>query len=228
MAVIREMKFPRWTRRLLDSTRGQVILRLREKPRTVAELAAELGVTDNAIRTHLTTLERDGLVCQHGERAGFRKPHFSYQLTREADELFPKAYAPVLSQLLAVMKEQLGIPRTETLLAEVGLRMAPTSPTPTPENGPTLGERVKRVMETLGRFGGHAAVKHEDGKVRIGSNGCPLSGATTEHPEVCRMVATLLSEVAGMPVRSACQHKPEPRCCFEIGLERPSSGELER
>ncbi len=219
------MKFPRWTRRLLDSTRGQVILLLREKPRTVADLAATLGVTDNAIRAHLATLERDGLVHQHGERAGFRKPHFSYELTKEADELFPKAYAPVLTQLLAVLKEELGGLRTEALLAEVGRRLAP----PTPANDDsTLEDRLERGVESLGSFGGQASITRENGKVTLGSTSCPLSAATADHPEVCQMVTTLLSAVTGLPVRCACQQKPGPRCRFEIevasgdGAEGPS------
>mgnify|MGYP001792617493 CR=1 FL=1 len=40
------MKLARWTRRLLDSTRGQIILLLRQEPRTVADLAGALGLTD--------------------------------------------------------------------------------------------------------------------------------------------------------------------------------------
>ena len=85
------MKTHRYPRRLLTSTRGQIILLLREKPRTVLELAEAVGLTDNAVRAHLATLERDGLVHQRGgARAGFRKPHFSYELTTEADERFPK------------------------------------------------------------------------------------------------------------------------------------------
>lgn len=209
------MKFPRWTKRLLDSTRGQVILLLREEPRTVADLAAALGVTDNAIRAHLVTLERDGLVHQRGERAGFRKPHFSYELTKEADELFPKAYAPVLAQLLTVLKEQLGGSRTEALLAEVGRRMAPSA---TANNGATLEERLERVLQSLGSFGGQATIKREKDTVTIANAGCPLSAATETHPEICRMVAVLLSEVAGMAVRCACQQNPGPRCRFEIDV----------
>jgi predicted ArsR family transcriptional regulator len=207
------MKFPRWTKRLLDSTRGQVILLLREEPRTVADLAAALEVTDNAIRAHLVTLERDGLVHQRGERAGFRKPHFSYELTKEAEELFPKAYAPVLAHLLTVLKEQLGRSQTEALLAEVGRRMAPTATT---QGAETLEERLERVLQTLGRFGGQATIKRENGTVIIANAGCPLSAATETHPEVCQMVGAFLSEVAGVAVRCACQQSPEPRCRFEI------------
>lgn len=208
------MKLPGWTRRLLDSTRGQIILRLREESRTVADLAAELGVTDNAIRAHLATLERDGLVRQRGERAGFRKPHFSYELTKEADELFPKAYAPVLAQLLTVMKEQLGGTQTEALLEEAGRRMVP----PPAKGRPTMEERLERAVESFGSIGGHATITHENEKITIGNSGCPLAAATEKHPEVCAMVGMLLSEVVGVPVRCVCERNPSPRCRFEIDV----------
>jgi predicted ArsR family transcriptional regulator len=50
--------------RFFDSTRGQIVMMLRGATRTVDELAKELELTDNAVRAHLTTLERDGLVKQ--------------------------------------------------------------------------------------------------------------------------------------------------------------------
>lgn len=59
-----------WNQRFLSSTRGQIILLLRRKSRTVEGLAQELRLTDNAVRAHLATLERDGLVLQRGVRRG--------------------------------------------------------------------------------------------------------------------------------------------------------------
>lgn len=217
------MKFPRWTKRLLDSTRGQVILRLREEPQTVADLASALGVTDNAIRTHLTTLERDGLVRQFGERAGFRKPHFSYELTQEADELFPKAYAPVLAKLLEVMKEQLGGPITETLLTEVGRCMAPAAPENTSS---TMEEKLEHALRTLSSMGGQAKIVNENGQISICSDGCPLSAATTVHSEACEMVGALISEVVGVPVETACRKESSPRCVFVIDPQAQAQEKL--
>ena len=55
------------------------------------ELAAALGLTDNAVRAHLLSLERDGLAHQSGTQPGFRKPHATYALTAEAEQIFPKS-----------------------------------------------------------------------------------------------------------------------------------------
>ena len=50
------MEAIRWKDRVLGSTRGRVIALLRRGPRTVNELADDLGLTDNAVRTHLSAL----------------------------------------------------------------------------------------------------------------------------------------------------------------------------
>ena len=71
---------------MLESTRGQILELLRTKERTVNELAATLGLTDNAVRAHLTSLARDGLVVQAGVQPGVRKPHATYILTPEAEK----------------------------------------------------------------------------------------------------------------------------------------------
>src|SRR5437773_10163332 len=57
------------------STRMEVLELLRRKGRSSAEtIASDLGVTPNAVRQHLTNLERDGLVVSHPERSGRGRP----------------------------------------------------------------------------------------------------------------------------------------------------------
>ena len=95
------MKKTGWRKRLLESTRGQILELLRTKARTVNELADALRLTDNAVRAHLLSLERDGLVSQAGKQPGFRKPHATYALTADAEQIFPKAYGALLDILLS-------------------------------------------------------------------------------------------------------------------------------
>src|SRR3954454_18752154 len=113
-----------WGERFLASTRGRIVTLLRKEPRTVNDLAASLDLTDNAVRAHLATLERDGLVRQSGTRPGFRKPNLTYELTPEAGQLFPKPYAAVVRQLLNVLGERLDPAEVEAVLREVGHRLA--------------------------------------------------------------------------------------------------------
>src|SRR5918911_2480444 len=59
-----------FNKRFMETTRGQIVALLRRGTRTVEELAQALGLTDNAVRGHLATLERDGLARPAGVRRG--------------------------------------------------------------------------------------------------------------------------------------------------------------
>ena len=133
-------------KRFFESTRGQIVTILRSSPCTVEELAGKLELTDNAVRAHLLTLERDGLVRQSGLRRGPRKPHFTYVLTPEADAIFPKAYDALLNQLIAVLKTRLDQPELEDVLREVGRAVAAGSPA---GSNATLEGRVQTALKVL-------------------------------------------------------------------------------
>src|SRR5438552_10682885 len=92
--------------RFSNTTRGRLVALLRRGPHTADELTKALGVSDSAIRVHLTSLERDGLVQRNGLRRGASKPAYAYELTPEAERLFPKAYERVLNRLLGVLWER--------------------------------------------------------------------------------------------------------------------------
>ncbi|HYI16504.1 MAG TPA: ArsR family transcriptional regulator, partial [Thermomicrobiales bacterium] len=100
------MSIQRWDQRFFSSTRGRIVTFLRRSNRTVNELAEELDLTDNAVRAHLATLERDGIVRQQGVRREGGKPSYDYDLTPEAEALFPKAYEPVLRELIGAIEER--------------------------------------------------------------------------------------------------------------------------
>ena len=207
------MKHTKLDRRFLESTRGRVVTLLRGEPRTVEELAALLELTDNAVRAHLTTLERDGLVRQSGVRRGLRKPHFTYSLTPEAERLFPKAYDALLNQLIAVLKGRLDEEELEGLLREVGQSLAAAAP----EAGGDLQSRVQAALKALESIGGAARAEQEGERVVIRSGGCPFADAVSAHPEVCRLAESLIAEIVQAPVTERCDREGAPRCRFEIG-----------
>ena len=204
-----------WDQKFFESTRGKVVTLLRRGDRTVEELAQELGLTDNGVRVHLATLERDGIVRQRGSlrrTSGGGKPAYIYELAPEAEELFAKAYEQVLSQLLDVLAVQLGPQESEALLRSVGRRIAEGQTVPANE---VLG-RLEAAVGVLNKLGGLAELEERDGSLVIRGYSCPLAAIAPDHAEVCRMAGTLLTELAGVPVYEHCDHGERPRCCFEI------------
>jgi predicted ArsR family transcriptional regulator len=204
-----------WDERFFESTRGRIVTLLRRSNRTVEDLARVLDLTDNGVRAHLAVLERDGIVRQRGSirrSSGGGKPAYVYELTREGEELFPKAYEPTLRRLLDVLADQLGPEESEALLGLVGRRLAEDHSTRT--DG--AHARLETAVEVLNELGGLAELEERDGAVVIRGYSCPLAGVTPEHPEVCRMAETLIAELAGVPVHEHCDRGERPRCCFEI------------
>jgi predicted ArsR family transcriptional regulator len=202
-------------RRFLESTRGQIVALLRREPRTVEELARALDLTDNAIRSHLSTLERDGMLRQSGVRRGpgAGKPATLYEIHPDAEPLFSRAYAPVLAALLEELAVQLPAERGEALMEGLGRRLAAGMGRPAGD----LEARVRAGAALLGALGGDVETDcGESSMVIRGCSGCPLSAAVSRRPELCEAVESLLAEYIGAPVRQRCDHGERPRCRFEV------------
>jgi predicted ArsR family transcriptional regulator len=202
----------RWDQRFFATTRGQVVAMLRRASRTVNELAAALDLTDNAVRLHLSTLERDGLVVQEGVRRGVGKPSYAYALSPEAEHLFPKPYGPVLDELLHVLAERLPPAELDAALREVGHRLAAGHTAPPGD----LRDRVTHGVALLNELGGLAEVEEHNGGFAIQGYSCPLAAAAG-HAATCRLAETLLSDVIGAPVCEHCDRADPPRCRFVVG-----------
>jgi predicted ArsR family transcriptional regulator len=201
---------------LLETTRGRVVALLRQGDKTVDELAAALGLTDNAIRAHLVSLERDGLV-QQGERRTGRvgKPATSYRISPDVELLLSRAYLPLLTGLLEALGEQLPVEQLRPLLREAGNRIAAGIEQPRGD----LGRRVRAASELLNQLGGLSSVEESKGGAGfvIRSRGCPVAAAVRARPEVCEALVSLLADLTGTQVRSCCQRGDQPSCCFEVG-----------
>ena len=198
--------------RFFESTRGRILLLLRHTLKTVNELAAELGLTDNAVRAHLLSLERDKLVETAGIIKGFRKPHSTYRLTDEARHLFPKPYDSLFNMLIEVMEGWYGTGELEEALRETGRRLANV-------NGPRPGDLDKDLehsVRTLEELGGAARIERADDRISIKSESCPFADAVTEHPEVCKIAESMISEMVGRGVTETCDRTARPKCCFQI------------
>jgi predicted ArsR family transcriptional regulator len=176
-----------------------------------------LDLTDNGVRAHLAVLERDGIVRQRGSvrrSSGGGKPAYVYELTREGEDLFPKAYEPTLRRLLDVLAERLGPEESEALLSSAGRRLVEGKTVPT--DGTRA--RLEAAAGVLNELGGLAELEEQDGTLVIRGYGCPLAAVSPDHPEVCRLAEALVAEVAGVPVHERCDRSERPRCCFEVAL----------
>lgn len=197
----------------LGRTRGELLRLLRRSALSVNELAAALGITDNAVRTHLAAMQRDGMVQPAGlERLTGGKPAQLFEITEQAEEMYPKAYAVVLGGMIQLLEERDGREAVVALLRALGARAGGAAKI-------TAADTVTRVQAAGGalrQLGGDVEVVRTDGGWRIQGFGCPLSGVVGEHEELCKMVESLVAEISGQPVRECCDRSGRPRCAFAV------------
>jgi predicted ArsR family transcriptional regulator len=210
------MPSPEWKQRFLMGTRGRILSLLRRTERTVNDLAGELDVSDNTVREHLASLERDGLVRQHGLRRGLRKPHFSYQLTPEAEQFFLEACDPVLGSLLSVLSRQIEPETVGNYLKDAGHHLAQRY-LPGLEEA-EQAQRLQRAVEALRDLGSLVECNERDNIIQLEGLRCPLAGLVSQYPQVCLFAQALLSEIAGIPVEEHCERGISPHCRFKIPL----------
>ena len=207
------MKQTKLDKRFFESTRGRIVTLLRGSAKTVNDLSAELTLTDNAVRAHLLSLERDGLIKQSGTQPGTRKPHFAYELTDEAEHLFPKAYDVLLNELITALKSKLDAKTLDAVLKQVAHSLATAQAEP---RGAKSTEGLEKALSTLEALGGAPRVETGPDRTVIVSESCPLAAVVAQHPEVCGLAEALLTEIIGTQVEEKCDRNGPLRCRFEI------------
>ena len=200
-----------WEQHFGNSTRGRIVAILRRGRSSVDELAAALGLTDNAVRAHIATLERDGVVAVTGSRRDgtVGKPATLYGVADGADTLFSSAYAPALSALIAELGTRYP-DQIQSLLRGAGRRLAK------PATG-TFAERVGEAAKLLTEMGGDADIVQTHDGYEIQGHGCALAHAVSADPATCCMMEQMLSDVTGARVCEKCDRSQNPpHCAFAI------------
>lgn len=201
-----------WLDRLIGDTQRKLLRLLRRSSKTITELAGTLRLTDNAVRMHVSALVRDGIVEDVGtQRDTGGKPARLYGLTREGQELFPKAYATVLGRLVDEVVRKEGPDRARALLHEVGARLGAQAPRAAQPQA-----RVEAAAAALRSIGADVDVETTASGWKLQGYACPLSAVTAEYPEACELARALVAEITGESVAECCERGGSPRCAFEI------------
>jgi predicted ArsR family transcriptional regulator len=192
---------------------------LRRSRHTISELAAPLGITDNAVRTHISALQRDGLVSQSGVRRDMRgKPAHVFELTASGEELFPKAYAAVLSEVIVELEAREGPAAAEALLRSVGARLGSGV-----SRGGDLDARVSAAAEALTSMGADMVVERAADGFELKGHGCPLSAVVRSHHGTCVIAESLVASATGAVVTEHCEKGGRPQCAFHVAAALKAS-----
>lgn len=209
-----------WLDTLTGETRTRLLRLVRGASRSVGELAKALGISENAVRTHIAAAERDGLVRQAGvQRSTGGKPARLYELTPGAEELFPKAYALVFAELVRMLREEEGDEAAVEHLRRVGRRLGARSGASARETAADGG--VLAAAALLESMGGSVEVTEASHGWTIRADGCPLSAVVVEDPDACALAESLVAEVTCRRVVETCDKSGRPRCAFQVMDEDP-------
>jgi predicted ArsR family transcriptional regulator len=194
--------------------RAEILSLLRPGGGTVAALAAQLGLTRNAVRSHLLDLERRGLVTRKGLLPGKRRPHELYELTPQAAELLAQPADAVLSAILTALKQAVSPAKLRELLesggAALAQRFAPD------DRAQPLAKRVREAVRLLKNLGGSPALEKTEEGFCIRSRTCPLAAVVVEHPETCELMENLLGRIIQAPVSEHCLRNGKSQCRFAV------------
>jgi DeoR family suf operon transcriptional repressor len=178
----------------LPATRRALLDALKRQGEARAdELATTLGITVSAVRQHLAALHGDGLVTHSEVRAGPGRPHHKYRLSEQGDNLFPRRYAQIVTDLLVeaeaedpAMIERMFARRRDRRVERAKERLA----------GKSLPDQVAELTQILDEDGYLAeAVVQDDGSFRIVEHNCAILAVASRYGAACSTELEFIREV---------------------------------
>ncbi len=180
--------------------RAELLIALRkEQPLTASELGVRFGLTPNALRRHLKTLQDAELVRFRRVVHGVGGPGYEYSLTEQGEQLFPRAYANPLADALDVVRAEQGSEGVvrifrrgwEAIAREAAPKLANLSFT----------ERASALAAMLTANGYMAESESPSPtEAHIREHNCAVREIAERFPEVCRAEAAFIEEILGAPV----------------------------
>lgn len=203
-------------------TRDQVLLQLKQNgPQTASGLAKGVRVTPVAVRQHLYTLSREGLVAFEDERCGVGRPRRIWRLAPAAQAAFPDAHSDLAIELLEAMERAFGGEGLDRLLATRKRAQLKRYREALPPRDAPIEKRVAALAK-LRRGEGFMAEwsKERDGTLLLVENHCPICAAAAVCPSLCRDELSVFKTAIGkeIPVeRVEYILAGGRRCAYRIG-----------
>jgi DeoR family suf operon transcriptional repressor len=205
----------------MPSTRRAILTSLkRHGDREARDLAAEVGLTVAAVRQQLLRLDDDGLVTHRRRSEGRGRPTHHYELTAAAENLFPKRYGDLTTELLGYLGgpdsdrvDDLFELRRRRRLDGAQARLA----------GLTLGEQVDELARILDEDGYLADVEPWEEGWRIVEHNCAILSVASGFRQACRSEIEFIRDALPDAQVTRVSHILEGAhvCAYQIRARRP-------
>ena len=210
-----------------SALRREILLRLRQLgPTSPDQLATLLGASRTGVLQQLRALEVAQLVSRQTVRHGVGRPRHLYDVTPEAQELFPTNYDGLATGLIAAVHAIGGEQLIEDLFAarrrQLGARMQQRL---AERLGPdaALGESVRELAVFQDEQGYLCrAVVSDDDVAWLQEFNCAIHNVARETPAACAAELEMFREVLGATVVRESHIARGDRCCsYRIEARRP-------
>jgi predicted ArsR family transcriptional regulator len=201
-----------------SALRRSIVLRLRRiGPSSPDQLSAALGVGRTAVIQQLRALESAQLVVRRTVRHGVGRPRHVYDVTPDAQELFPTNYDGLATGILSAIGSIGGDALVDEVLAarrrQIGARVRGRFD----ERLPPSATLIDKVVE-LARFQDELGYLCEagidgDGQVRLREHNCAIYRVAANEPAACRAELALFRDVLGVDVVRESHIVAGDRCC---------------
>ena len=186
---------------------------------TIEALAGSLGISRNAVRQHLTALERDGLVARGVTKPSGGRPEQLYVLTSDGMERFPRRYSWFSDLLLQSLQAQLGSTALGARLAEIGRSVAEGMKARLPPEA-NLSKRLAAISKMMEEIGYDTTPPAEGGEAVIEARNCVFHELAAKSPAVCSFDLAFLSATSGCRVEHcSCMVRGDDACRFRFHAE---------
>jgi predicted ArsR family transcriptional regulator len=201
-------------RRLLDRLK-------RGGEAAVAALAADLGLTDVAVRQHLAALEGLGLVRQRPRPpAGRGRPAVLWSLSGLAQSVFPERHAELTVGLIHAARKAFGAEGLKRMIDVRSREQAEQYRRLVKRGGASLRKRVDALAAQRTAEGYMAEVVRErPGTYLLIENNCPICDAATCCTGLCSAELEVFRRALGADVRvERVEHllSSDRRCVYRI------------
>ena len=200
-----------------------------EGPIDSGQLAERLGLTAMAVRQHLYALQKEGLVTAEERPVPIGRPAKFWQLTREADHLFPDAYAELSVALIDSVKDAFGDEGLDRVLVSRCARQR-VDYEKRIKSKDSLEKKLKELAKVRTEEGYMAEVRREeDGSYLLVENHCPICAAANACQGFCTTELDLFRSVLGSEVDiERVEHiiSGDHRCVYRVTPKQESSSVL--
>jgi len=199
--------------------RGIVKLLKTEGAMDSAKLASRLRVTPMAVRQHLYALQREKLVSAEERPVPLGRPAKYWRLTRQADRLFPDAYAELSVALIDAVSDTFGASGMTRLL-QARLARQQSDYSARIDRSAPLAKKLQQLARVRTEEGYMAEVI-ADGPASflLVENHCPICAAATACQGFCATEIDLFRGVLGPDVGiERAEHiiSGDRRCAYRI------------